>query len=123
MRLRGVILVSVVVLLAVPAASGAGSVSGLRGKVTLFPARPVCIEGQPCSKPAPGVLLSFRRDSRVVARVTTKADATYRVLLAPGRYNVVAPQYRHGSGVTPRIVRVPRAHVARVDLEIDSGIQ
>ena len=107
----------------VPAASSATLVSGLRGHVTLYPARPVCAEDDPCTKPAPGVMLAFKHGGRVVARVTTREDATYRVLLAPGRYAVVAPQYRVGSGVTPRAVRVYRGRIARVDLQIDTGIQ
>ncbi len=83
----------------------------------------MCIDTDPCTKPAPGVLLVFKRNGLVAARITTTKDATYRVLLAPGRYNVVAPLYRHGTGVTPRIARVLRERIARVDLEIDSGIQ
>jgi hypothetical protein len=103
--------------------SATATASGLRGKVTLYPARPVCVEDEPCSKPAPGALLVFRRDGRVAARVTTTKEATYRVLLAPGAYTVSAPAYRHGSGVTPHTVRVRKGLVARVDLEIDTGIQ
>ncbi len=123
MRRIGVTCLSVAVLAFVPVAGTASTTSGLRGKVTLSPTRPVCIEGQPCSKPAPGVLIGFRRDGRTVARVTTRADATYRVILRPGTYTVVAPQYRRGSGVTPRTVRVPKGRIAHVDLEIDTGIQ
>lgn len=130
-RYRGVmsrygVLVGVLsALLLAPAASpfATGTASGLRGNVTLFPARPVCIEDEPCSKPAPGALLVFKRDGRIAARVTTTRDATYRVLLAPGSYAVTAPQHRHGSGVTPRTVRVPKGRITRVDLEIDTGIQ
>jgi hypothetical protein len=111
------------VLAPIGTATDPASGSGVRGLVTLSPTRPVCLEEQPCSKPAVNVVLVFRRDDRVVARVTTRADGTYRVLLRPGRYTVVAPQYRIGSGVTPRTVRVPRGRVAHVDLEIDTGIQ
>jgi len=107
----------------VPVAGSTSVTSGLRGKVSVSPARPVCIEGQPCSKPAPGVLIVFRRNGHTVARVTTRADATYRVTLAPGTYTVAAPQYRRGSGVTPHSVRVQKGRFARVDLEIDTGIQ
>lgn len=89
----------------------------------LFPARPVCVEDDPCTKPARGVLLAFKRDGRVVARIRTTKDATYRVLLAPGVYAVSAPEYRRLSGVTPEKVRVPRARIARVDLQIDTGLQ
>lgn len=111
------------VLTPIEVASESATRSGLRGLVTLSPTRPVCLEEQPCSKPAAGVVLVFRRDGGSVTRVTTRLDGTYRVFLRPGRYAVVAPRYRFGSGVTPRTVRVPRGRVARVDLEIDTGIQ
>jgi len=122
-RRIAVIWIALVMLVSASAAGAAATSSGLRGKVTLSPARPVCIEGQPCSKPAPGVLIVFRRGGRTVARVTTRKDATYRVTLAPGKYTVAAPQYRRGSGVTPRVVRVVKGCHRRVDLEIDTGIQ
>jgi len=105
-----------------PSATASSSRSGLDGLVTLSPIRPVCIEGQPCSKPAARVLLVFQRGA-IVARVTTGAEGWYRVLLRPGSYAIVAPGYVHGSGVTPRTVRVLKGRVARVDLEIDTGIQ
>jgi len=109
-------------MLLVPTATSS-TPSGLRGTVTLFPARPVCIEGESCSKPAPGVLLVFTRKGRVAARVATTKRATYRVLLAPGVYSVTAPKYRRGSGVTPGTVRVKKGRIARIDLEIDTGLQ
>ncbi|MEP7224818.1 MAG: hypothetical protein ABI783_07665, partial [Actinomycetota bacterium] len=119
----GVTCLSLAVLVLVPVTGSASTTSGLRGRVTVSPSRPVCIEGQPCSKPAPGVLIAFKRDGRIAARVTTRADATYRVILPPGRYTVAAPQYRRGSGVTPHTVRVLKGRMAHVDLEIDTGIQ
>ena len=119
MRRLAVTLVTVLLAL-VPASS---TTSGLRGIVTLSPTRPVCIEGQPCSKPAAGVVLVFRRNGHAAASVKTRADGWYRVALAPGTYTVVAPRYRVGSGITPRTVRVPKGRMARVDLEIDTGIQ
>ena len=118
--------VGLFVLAAVLVASGsssAGTASGLRGKVALYPARPVCTEDEPCTKPAVDAVLVFKHDGRVVARVTTRDDATYRVLLSPGRYAVVAPRYRVGSGVTPSVVRVLEGRIRRVDLQIDTGIQ
>jgi hypothetical protein len=121
---RGVLIsVALVALAALPASAGTAAKSGLRGTVTLFPATPVCIEGEPCSKPAAHALLHFRRNGRVAARVETRADGTYRVMLAPGRYGVVAPQYRRGTGVAPPTVLVRRGKIARIDLEIDTGIQ
>jgi len=119
-----VALVALSVLAPISAASGSSATSGLRGLVTLSPTRPVCLEEQPCSKPAAGVVLVFRRGGGgLVTRVTTRADGTYRVLLRPGEYAVVAPRYRFGSGITPRTVRVPRGRVAHLDFEIDTGIQ
>ena len=116
-------LLTVSLLALISAATASSYDSGLRGQVTLSPARPVCIEGQPCSKPAAHVSLVFRRNGAVVATVTTGAKGWYRVLLRPGTYTVVAPRFLRGSGVTPRTVRVSMGRVARVDLEIDTGIQ
>jgi hypothetical protein len=118
----GIIVAVLAAALLAPAASST-TATGLRGKVTLFPARPVCIEGESCSKPAPGVLLVFERKGQVAARVTSTKCATYRVVLAPGVYSVTAPKYRRGSGVTPATVRVKNGRILRVDLEIDTGIQ
>jgi hypothetical protein len=118
-----VVLMTLAVLTPSVATASPSRTSGLRGLVTLYPARPVCIEDQPCSKPAANAVLVFRRDGRAVARISTGADGTYRVKLRPGRYTVVAPAYRAGSGVTPRTVRVPKGRIARVDFEIDTGIQ
>jgi hypothetical protein len=123
MRRLGLASLVVASLAFAPAATSIPTASGLRGHVTLSPARPVCIEDDPCSKPAPGVLLSFRRDGRTIASVKTTPSATYRLLLAPGLYVVAAPRYQRGSGITPRTVRVLRGRIARVDLEIDTGIQ
>jgi hypothetical protein len=91
--------------------------------VTLFPVGPVCIEGQSCGKPAAHTLLVFRRNGQVAARVTTRLDGTYRVLLASGKYGVVAPRYRVGTGVSPRTVLVREGRITRIDLEIDAGTQ
>jgi hypothetical protein len=123
MRRLVVTLVTVVSLATFGEAVGSSNVSGLRGLVTLSPTRPVCPEEQPCSKPAARVVLLFRRNGHVAARVTTRANGAYRVLLRPRTYTVVAPAYRVGTGVSPRVVRVPDGRVARIDLEIDTGIQ
>lgn len=123
MRRLVMTLIGIGLLALVNAATSTATGSGLRGLVTLSPTRPICLEEAPCSKPAAGTVLVFRRDGRAVARVTTRSDGTYRVILRPGRYTVVAPRYRIGSGVWPRTVRVPKGRVAHVDLEIDSGIQ
>ena len=112
-----------VTLLLLPGTGLAAPPSGLRGTVVLDPSRPVCIEGKPCSAPAPGVVLRFGRTDRVVARTTTRADGTYRIALPPGRYVV---SLRPGGGprsILPRVVRVIAGHVTRIDFTIDTGIR
>jgi len=120
---HGIVAVVLTAAVLAPAAGSTAVQSGLHGKVTLYPARPVCAEDDPCTKPAPGALLVFKREGRVAARVRSGPYAGYQVRLAPGVYAVTAPEYRLGSGVTPGTVRVPKGRIARVDLQIDSGIQ
>jgi hypothetical protein len=90
----------------------------MRGPVT-----PVCRVGVPCDEPAANVVLVFSQSGRVVARTTTGRDGNYRVLLRPGKYGVRTVKRTLGSGLSPRIVVVPRHRVARVDFEIDTGIR
>ena len=105
------------------AATPTRTTSGLRGVVIRGPIRPVCDDTQPCEEPAPGVVLRFKRDGRVVARVTTGAGGRYRVLLRPGRYAVSTPNARPSMDLTPKLVRVPKGWVARVNFHLDTGIQ
>lgn len=105
------------------AAAPSGLPSGLRGVVMRGPITPVCIEDEPCEAPAAGVVLRFSRAGAVVARVTTGPAGGYRVRLRPGTYTVTTPQRGIGGGLTPRVVRVPRARIARVDFHLDTGIQ
>ena len=122
--MRRLAAVLVVTGLALASASGASAGrSGLRGLVVLTPTRPVCIEGVPCSKPAAHVVVAFSRRRHATVRVTTREDGTYRVSLRPGLYRVSVPGRRIGSGITPRTVLVQAGRTARVDFEIDTGIQ
>lgn len=98
--------------------------SGLRGVVMRGPTEPICRDGDPCEEPAPGVVLRFSKNGRLVARVVTGPAGGYRVKLRPGRYAVTTiPSRRVGTQLTPRFVRVPSGRVARVDFHIDTGIQ
>ena len=109
----------------VPASSaGGGATGGLYGRVVIYPAKPVCEIGTPCSRPAAGMTLLFSRHRRVVARVTTGKDGRYRVALAAGRYGVrVQHASRLGSGLSPRVVTAPRAGYKRVGFTYDIGIR
>ena len=87
------------------------------------PIMPVCREGVPCDEPAANVVLVFTQSGRVVARTTTGRNGTYRLALRPGRYGVRTTTRTLGSGLSPRVVLVPRHRVARVDFDIDTGIR
>ena len=105
------------------AAAPSGLPSGLRGVVMRGPITPVCIVDEPCEEPAAGIVLRFSRLGVVVARVTTGPAGGYRVKLRPGTYAVATLRRGIGSGLTPRVVRVPAGRFARVDFHLDTGIQ
>jgi hypothetical protein len=98
--------------------------SGLHGVVMEGPIKPVCKIGEPCERPAAGVVLQFKRAGRVVARVRTSQRGTYRVRLRSGSYAVTTvPPRRIGAGLTPKTVRVPKGRTARRDFHLDTGLQ
>jgi hypothetical protein len=110
-------------LILLSGASAATATSGLRGTVVLSPTRPVCIENEPCSKPAPGIVMSFSRKGRLVGRTTTGIDGSYRIVLGPGRYAVAFTPRRAPHTLAPMLVTVVSGAVRRVDFEIDTGLR
>ena len=110
-------------LILVAGASATTPATGLRGTVTLSPTRPVCIEGQPCSKPASGFVLSFSRNGHVLRRVTTRPDGGYRIVLARGWYAVSFAPRQVPRTIAPTSVRVVAGRMTRVDFEIDTGLR
>ena len=124
MRFVALALVALAVAFAAASAAAPSSLaSGLRGEVIRGPTKPVCSEAEPCEEPAAGVVLRFARSGRVVAQVRTNALGLYRVLLRPGTYAVTTPRRGIGSGLTPRVVRVPAGRFARLDFHLGTGIQ
>ena len=78
----------------------------------------------PCDRPVGGLLLEFKRGDRVVARVRTTAKGTYRLTLRAGVYAVTTvPRRRIGTGLSPKIVRVPKARMGRRDFHLDTGLR
>jgi hypothetical protein len=122
-RATGVALAVVVSLTASTGAAVSASSSGLRGVVIRGPTRPVCRDNEPCEEPARGIVLRFSRNGVVEAEVKTSRSGRYEVRLRPGRYDVKAAPVRPVGGLTPRVVRVPRARIARVDFHLDTGLQ
>jgi hypothetical protein len=124
MRLVAVGLVALAPALpAYGAAVPSRSASGLHGLVLQGPTRPVCSADDPCEAPAAGILLQFKRDGMVVGAVKTTPAGRYSVALPAGRYVVQVTRRRVGAGLSPRVVRVPRGRIARVDFHLDTGIQ
>jgi hypothetical protein len=91
----------------------------LHGTVRVGPTAPVCRTGDPCTKPASAVVLTFTHGMRrVVAR--TDARGSYRVRLSPGTWTVRADV---GMRITPLTFRVLRVPTATRNFAIDTGIR
>jgi hypothetical protein len=115
---RLLVLATVPFLSACAGGNPAGDLGALEGTVFRAPATPTCAKGQSCSKPAPGVTLRLSSGGSPGARITTRADGTYKIGLAPGRYAVRAAQ-----PVRPRVVEVARRRVRRVDFTLETRIR
>ncbi len=101
----------------------AALVAGLFGTVTRAPTMPVCIAGQPCSKPAVGVRLIFLRNGDAAKSVVTGAGGTYRLQLAPGTYSVRVAGLSRIQRLSPATVVVRRGVFTRQAFLIDTGIR
>lgn len=97
--------------------------SGLFGTVTWSPTMPVCVAGQPCSKPAAGVTLTFVRQGTPVRSVVTSKTGSYRVRLRPGFYTVKLTTRSRIQRLKPYTVKVSRGVMARRNFVIDTGIR
>lgn len=105
------------------AASSLQLTSGLRGVVMRGPIKAVCMDDESCDAPAVGVVLEFRQAGRLVASTRTRAAGAYTIRLRPGTYSVRTTGRPVGSGLTPRLVHVPKGRLARVVFHLDTGIQ
>jgi Carboxypeptidase regulatory-like domain len=112
-------------LLVLPAGTAAAAKrSGvLSGFVLSAPATPVCMPLVPCVRPAPGVVLTFRRADVVRARVTTGANGSYRVRLVAGTYAVKVTRPVGAGMLRPTSVTISVGQVKRVTFYLDSGIR
>lgn len=103
--------------------------SGVAGVVHLGPQCPVETQGEPCpDEPAAGVWVTVARQppgeayaaGEVVARTTTRADGSFRIAVAPGRYVVKA---NAGMSCELMDVTVEAGAYATVDVPCDTGIR
>lgn len=104
-------------------AAGSTRSAALRGTVLAAPAAPVCLPRVPCLHPAPGVVLAFARAGVIRTRVTTGADGSYHVSLAPGTYRVRVMRPAGVRRLTPATVSVAAGESKRVTFYLDSGIR
>jgi Carboxypeptidase regulatory-like domain len=117
------------VLAACLLAAGSGTAAGgtrsavLHGTVLVAPATPVCMPRVPCMRPAAGVVLAFSRAGAVRARVTSAADGSYRVALAPGTYAVRVTRPEGVHRLSPLAVSLSANQVKRVTFYLDTGIR
>ncbi len=99
--------------------------SGVEGTVTLGPTQPVCIAGQPCSRPYQATLDVQDASGALVAETQSDAAGQYRLGLQPGHYTIV-PLSPPGQ-MLPRAasveVDVPAGQFVTVDIAYDSGIR
>jgi hypothetical protein len=116
---------SVVLLLALLVACGAGTASadsGIEGTATYGPTCPVEQAGAPpCVRPYSGVIVISRGD-KAVASVRSGADGRFRIALAPGAYTIGST----GTGLpfAKPLDVVVRAHAfTNVTVMFDSGIR
>jgi hypothetical protein len=113
--------VAALALVWVAGASSQGSVTGgLRGLVTIGPTTPVCRAGEPCSKPATGVVLAFTHGMRRVSTRTDRTTGRYRVLLPAGVWSVRASA---GMRISPAMVNIASTRVTARNFLIDTGIR
>jgi hypothetical protein len=102
--------------------------SGVRGTVTAGPTCPV--EREPpdpacAERPVAGAILVFTDDGGLeVARVTSAADGTFTVELAPGAYHVNAAPVEGLMGTPgPMDVEVEAGPLTELQVSYDTGIR
>jgi hypothetical protein len=127
---RGAALAAVlVVCLLIASLAGCGTPAvppntGIEGTVRFGPISPVSRPGEPDSRPYVAALVIKRLPSGDVAdTVTSAADGTFRVALAPGLYRV-EPKQGNPLPIAPaQEVTVTVGSFAHVDIAYDSGIR
>ena len=103
--------------------------SGVAGLVHVGPQCPVETAGNPCEdQPAANVTVTVSEQipgdsyaaGEVVARATTNADGSYRIVVAPGDYVVTADA---GMSCELMDARVTDGAYVKVDVPCDTGIR
>lgn len=98
--------------------------SGIYGVVTLGPTCPVERPGQTCTAPFAGIIEFVRQtgDSAEITRVTTQADGSFRVNLAPGDYVAERTDTKMFNLAKTKI-HVTENQFSQVNVDFDTGIR
>jgi hypothetical protein len=101
--------------------------SGIRGTVLLGPTCPGPADPEattePCTTPYSAAVAVLDRDGKVVARVTSGADGSFKVDLPPGMYTL-APQNTDPYPNAPsQSVTVVAGQYVSVQINYDSGVR
>lgn len=91
--------------------------------VLIGPQCPVEQAGSPCPDRPLSTELTFVRNGEVVARVTSKADGSFRVNLEPGTYQIEARALSVAQSLKPMEATVRAGVYTTVTVRIDSGIR
>ena len=100
-------------------AAGAVPTGGVRGTVKQH-AGGACLADDPCDGIGRNVLLSFSRAGYRTRQARSNGDGAFRVVLAPGRYQVRAAA-DPATPVRPAVVTVPATGFVRVTLVVGSA--
>lgn len=98
--------------------------SGIRGRVVVGPTCPVQRVGQDCVRPYQATIrIRHKATGRLVARVRSSADGSFRVALAPGSYVLVPQAGRPYPRSSPLAATVHSHRYTSVTIRYDSGIR
>ncbi len=113
-----------------PASSGpaagafASCTSGVTGRVTAGPTCPVERPDEPCAdKPVDTTLRLLRKDGSVAATGKSYSDGSFRMIVAPGSYRLVADWPSRIGGCGPVEVNVEYGRFTYADIGCDTGIR
>ncbi|HEX6381659.1 MAG TPA: hypothetical protein VF180_10485 [Acidimicrobiia bacterium] len=113
-----------------PAAGGpaagafAPCASGVTGRVTAGPTCPVERPDEPCAdKPVETTLRLLRKDGSVAATEKSFSDGSFRMIVAPGSYRLVADWPSRIGGCGPVEVTVEYGRFTYAEVSCDTGIR
>ena len=98
--------------------------SGVTGRVTAGPTCPVERPDEPCAdKPVETTLRLLRKDGSVAATEKSFSDGSFRMIVAPGSYRLVADWPSRIGGCGPVEVSVEYGRFSYTEVSCDTGIR